>query len=133
MTLQSTLRAFARTFVGLALVAGSLPLMANDAEAGRRVSAASAAPVVRTINRDKEEKTTEEPAAQAEDVTASSDNEAAPPVARAQAVVKSKAAKVTRAKDIEVPGCSPGMICTVCLAGCNGAVNVIVHAVPKQK
>ena len=132
MTMQSILRAVARTFVGLALVAGSLPLMANDAEAGRKISAADAAPVVRTINRNKEEKTTEEPAAQAEDATASSDNEAATPVARAQAVIKSKAAKVIP-KDIEVPGCSPGMICTVCLAGCNGAVNVIVHAVPKQK
>ena len=31
-------------------------------------------------------------------------------------------------KDIDVPGCAPGMICTVCLAGCEGSVNSIVDA-----
>ncbi len=33
-------------------------------------------------------------------------------------------------KDIEVPGCAAGMICTVCLAGCDGTVNSIVDAEP---
>jgi hypothetical protein len=132
MTLQSTLQALARAFVGLALVAAALPLMTSDAEARRKVTA-DAAPAVRTINRSTEEKSTEEPAATDEDATASSSGDAAAPVARAQSVVKAKAAKVSKPADIEVPGCSPGMICTVCLAGCNGAVNVIVHAVPKQK
>lgn len=132
MTLQSTLRDFARTFFALALVAASLPLMASDAEARRKISSA-AVPAVRTINRNQEEKKAEDAEAQAEDATAASANDAAPPVARAQAMVKSKAAPMSKAKDIEVPGCSPGMICTVCLAGCNGTVNVIVHSVPKQK
>lgn len=35
-------------------------------------------------------------------------------------------------QDIEVPGCPEGMICTVCLAGCNGDdVGAIVDAQPR--
>ena len=30
-------------------------------------------------------------------------------------------------KDIEVAGCAEGMICTVCIAGCDGEVGRIVH------
>lgn len=33
-------------------------------------------------------------------------------------------------KDIDVPGCAAGMICTVCLAGCDGSINSIVDAQP---
>jgi hypothetical protein len=33
-------------------------------------------------------------------------------------------------KDIDVPGCAAGMICTVCLAGCDGSINRIVDAQP---
>jgi hypothetical protein len=33
-------------------------------------------------------------------------------------------------KDIDVPGCTPGMICTVCLAGCSGSVNSIIDQQP---
>lgn len=33
-------------------------------------------------------------------------------------------------KDIDVPGCTTGMICTVCLAGCNGSVNSIIDEQP---
>ena len=34
-------------------------------------------------------------------------------------------------QDIDVPGCGAGMICTVCLAGCDGSINSIVDAEPK--
>ena len=34
-------------------------------------------------------------------------------------------------QDIDVPGCMAGMICTVCLAGCDGSINSIVNAQPK--
>lgn len=30
--------------------------------------------------------------------------------------------------DLEVPGCAPGMLCTVCVAGCGGQSARIVHA-----
>jgi hypothetical protein len=33
-------------------------------------------------------------------------------------------------KDIDVPGCAAGMICTVCLAGCEGSINSIIDAQP---
>lgn len=33
-------------------------------------------------------------------------------------------------KDIDVPGCAAGMICTVCLAGCGSSGNRIVDAQP---
>lgn len=43
-----------------------------------------------------------------------------------------RAAAIAPEKDIDVPGCPTGMICTVCLAGCgDGANNVIVDAQPK--
>jgi hypothetical protein len=34
-------------------------------------------------------------------------------------------------QDIDVAGCGAGMICTVCLAGCDGSINSIVDAEPK--
>lgn len=34
-------------------------------------------------------------------------------------------------KEIDVPGCPTGMICTVCLAGCDGASGAIIDAQPK--
>lgn len=34
-------------------------------------------------------------------------------------------------RDIDVPGCGAGMICTVCLAGCDGSINSIVDVEPK--
>jgi hypothetical protein len=34
-------------------------------------------------------------------------------------------------QDTDVPGCTAGMICTVCLAGCDGTINGIVDAEPK--
>jgi hypothetical protein len=50
-------------------------------------------------------------------------------VARANAVTLGKKAPAKPFVDIEVPGCGPGNICTVCLAGCpTGGANVIVHA-----
>lgn len=86
---------------------------------------------VRHHNRSSEEKhSTSEPAI--EDATAPAEGAEAGGPVRAQAVVKAKPIQ-SKPKEIDVPGCSTGMICTVCLAGCNGAVNVIVHAVPKQK
>jgi len=134
MSPQIALRASARILLGLTLVITALPFASSDAEAGRirgsAVSAGSAA--VRYKNRESAEKDAQEEHATPEDATAVDGGEANGPV-RAQAVVKAKPAKVVTRKDIDVPGCSPGMICTVCLAGCSGAVNVIVHAVPKQK
>jgi hypothetical protein len=133
MSPQTALRASARFLVGLSLVIAALPMAPADAEAGRMKGAAMSGggAAVRHHNRSSEEKnSTAEPAI--EDATAAAEGgEAGGPV-RAQAVVKTKPIQSTP-KEIDVPGCSPGMICTVCLAGCNGAVNVIVHAVPKQK
>ncbi len=97
----------------------------------RGAAASAGGATIRHINRSSEEKSAqEEPAI--EDATAAQGTEATSPV-RAQAVIKTKPATVATRKDADVPGCGPGMICTVCIAGCTGAVNVIVHAAPKQK
>jgi hypothetical protein len=51
------------------------------------------------------------------------------PVARAATVTLGKQSTAKPFVDLEVPGCGPGKICTVCLAGCpTGGANVIVHA-----
>jgi hypothetical protein len=47
---------------------------------------------------------------------------------RRQSPIPAGASGMNAIKDIDVPGCAPGMICTVCLAGCEGSVNSIVDA-----
>jgi hypothetical protein len=49
---------------------------------------------------------------------------------RSLSLVAAAASGSAANKDIEVPGCATGMICTVCLAGCDGTVNSIVDAEP---
>lgn len=52
--------------------------------------------------------------------------DAPPPPRRAAAVKVVKPAPVMK-KDAEVSGCTPGKLCTVCVAGCAGEKNAIVH------
>jgi hypothetical protein len=42
-----------------------------------------------------------------------------------------RAMSVRPLQDLDVPGCPTGMICTVCLAGCQSDVGGIVNAQPK--
>ncbi len=56
---------------------------------------------------------------------------APPPPPRAAVVrVVKKPVRVVP-PDVEVAGCGAGMSCIVCVAGCNGSVNTIIHAMPK--
>ena len=50
---------------------------------------------------------------------------------RGRALIPGAASQTAANRDIDVPGCAVGMICTVCLAGCEGPVNSIVDAEPK--
>ena len=47
---------------------------------------------------------------------------------RSQSLVPAAGSGMTASKDIDVPGCAAGMMCTVCLAGCDGSINAIVDA-----
>jgi hypothetical protein len=47
---------------------------------------------------------------------------------RRQSLIPAASSAMSASKDIDVPGCAAGMICTVCLAGCDGSINGIVDA-----
>lgn len=141
MSLHTALRASARIFLGVVIVAAALPLTVGDAEArrGRASVASSADTTSRTPAKTSEEQPSEAPASSthaapdAVDATAeTSAGSAAEPV-RAQVVTTAKPLKKAAPKDADVPGCTTGMLCIVCLAGCNNTVNSIVHSVPKQR
>ncbi|MDX2157382.1 MAG: hypothetical protein SFW09_12815 [Hyphomicrobiaceae bacterium] len=58
------------------------------------------------------------------------DAAASPPAPRRSG--RTKTAVNASSKDLDVPGCAPGMLCTVCVAGCAvGSSGSIVHAGPK--
>ncbi|MGD9804439.1 MAG: hypothetical protein AB7E81_18205 [Hyphomicrobiaceae bacterium] len=133
MSLHGVLRASARIFFSLALLAAILPLTSGDAEARRRggktISAGTG--VERNHHNVSEQASPGQHPADVDDATAGTEN-ANQSQAPVQPVVRASAARViTKPKDIDVPGCSIGMICTVCIAGCNDGGNPIVHAVPK--
>ncbi len=49
-----------------------------------------------------------------------------PTSGRGHALIPAAGSGSAANRDIDVPGCGTGLICTVCLAGCNGPVNSIV-------
>jgi hypothetical protein len=137
VAIDKAIRAATRLAFSLVIFAAAMPMSSVEAEAKRGIT-------VRTINSaasdrhpdEETEKSSGEVAPAEEAVSSEPDVEAAPQtppetVARAQAVTMAKK-PASPAVFVErvVPGCSPGMACTVCLAGCNGAVNVIVHTAP---
>jgi len=140
MSLRTALRAPARIFLGLAILAATLPLTVGDAEARRgRSSVASSDTVFRNSAKAAAEQPSETPASSTDaapdavDATAeASAGSAAEPV-RAQVVTAAKPLKKAAPKDADVPGCTTGMLCIVCLAGCNNTANSIVHSVAKQR
>jgi hypothetical protein len=136
-------KAFLRLALAVSVVAIMAPLASHDAEAGRavrrhsrgvgaaitaRAAAASAREGVSNTN------SAEESEAGGEDhKRADVDAASAPAVLPRASVAKVlKAASVVN-KDDDVPGCGAGNLCTVCVAGCNGEVNAIVHSVPKAQ
>jgi hypothetical protein len=137
MSLRSVLRVSARISIGLVLAAAALPLSYSDAEArggfkGKVVNAGAAGARHHDAS---EETSSEAPDTASQDATtdAAAETPAVPAAAplRAQAITKAPVQKIAP-KDADVPGCTTGMICIVCLAGCNGDVNMIVHSVPKR-
>ncbi|MEZ5815823.1 MAG: hypothetical protein R3D44_01920 [Hyphomicrobiaceae bacterium] len=140
MSLHFKLRASASLVLGLALFAAAVPFVSGDAEArgrgGKIINAGAAA--ARAHSHEATDKTAaENPAGHeadsAVDATAPAPaGSAASTSARAQSVTPATV-RMSKPKDTDVPGCSPGMMCIVCLAGCNGAVNSIVHEAPKGK
>lgn len=126
MSLRGFLRGTAKVLVGVAVVATLTPLASGDAEARRRGGKAARVHVVPVI--------TSRPAvdAVAEESGAESNQADATTPLQAYAVQPVKAAPISKQKDIDVPGCTIGMICTVCLAGCYGDNNSIVHESRKE-
>jgi len=49
---------------------------------------------------------------------------------RGHALLPATGAQTAANRDIDVPGCAAGMICTVCLAGCDGSVDSIIDEQP---
>jgi hypothetical protein len=131
MSLHGALRASARIFFSLAILAATLPLTSGNADARRRIGKSISAAVERNHHSASEEQASpEQRPAGLDDATADTENLTQAPV---RPVVRANAARViTKPKDIDVPGCAVGMICTVCIAGCNDGANPIVHAVPKN-
>ena len=135
MTLLSACRISARVLLGLAIFAASMPLSAGDAEARRvRVNPIGVgATIMRQNNRNSEASSSATESGGAEDATAgeAADNFGADATPRAMAAKAGPAVTPPVNRDLEVEGCAVGMICIVCLAGCNGEPNIIVHAAPK--
>lgn len=144
MSRSKAVRAALILLFGFGVLVAAQPFGASDAEAKRGFGRASLAGA-RVINRSTEKKEDGEEANQSEedgDEEASKSSEAG--TDGTAAVATEKAAVVTPATtpaaapavvlkplDLDVPGCATGMMCTVCVAGCNGPTNGIVHATPK--
>jgi hypothetical protein len=109
------------------------PVVSDDAEArGFRVRSGAATGAAARALRSKEREETESNAA------ASDTDEDTP--AQTEPTKDGAAAGAGKAKspaprlvitEAQVPGCPPGMLCTVCVAGCVTGPNSIVHAEPK--
>lgn len=143
MQLRSIAMALVRLVLALSLVAVLAPLGSHEAVAGRfgsgdsepakdgdgeKASSATAAPAKGGANTYSAEELRARAEARARAEEEQANAPPAPPVAAVVKVVKP--APVVR-KDAEVAGCAPGKLCIVCVAGCNGTVNGIVHAAPK--
>lgn len=131
MFLQTVVRGSGRVILGMAIVAAAVPFISTHAEARKvRIKSAGApSAVVRQHNRGAKQSEPAADSAKSEDGAADepATAEALPAVGAPRAIVERP---VARSKPIEtvVAGCSTGMMCVVCVAGCAGDVNVIVHA-----
>jgi hypothetical protein len=139
---RSISKALLRMAFAALLVAVMAPMASHEVEAGRvgkrssgGVGALLAGKAAAAVARDRVgsssgavEESESGPADHAGGEEAAASAQAAP--ARASVAQALKAASSVR-KDVEVPGCAPGNLCTVCIAGCSGDINAIVHSVPK--
>lgn len=147
MAMRSVAQVVARTAIVLAMSLVMVPLVGDPAAAGRFGVDTSGA-VDTTAKADEPAKKTPPTGNKPGTATTFSDEEmraravareiaeeeaknAPPPPPRAAVVrIVKKPVRVVPA-DIDVAGCGAGMACIVCVAGCNGSINTIVHAMPK--
>ena len=136
MSPKSMLRTSLRLFIATAMVAVLMPL-ADHANARGSRSAAAAGKGVVVLNKlknnqdqDAATEASEAPGNSTEDATAveSAAADGGKPVARAQSVSVVGKAAAPEVEDAKVAGCAPGMMCTICIAGCSGPTDGIVHA-----
>lgn len=123
MLLPSAFRLVVRLALAAVVAVAAIPLSSSDADAGRRAVRAGIVGY-KAVTRDRQ---SDEGAS-----AAKSTSDAQPDTAAATATVTdaAPATKVasTKLNDDTVPGCAPGMICTVCIAGCGSSAIIIVHA-----
>ena len=120
----------------LGVIPGAVTPLAPVNDEARRVRVnpiGVGATIMRQNNRNSEENSSATESGGTEDATAveGADNSGADATPRAMAAKAGPAATQPVNRDLEVEGCAVGMICIVCLAGCNGEPNIIVHAAPK--
>lgn len=136
MSSSKAFRAALILLFGFGVFIAAQPIGASDAEAKRGFGAASIAGA-RVINRSGKEKKEEgEEANQADEDEGAEEAKSAESESEKAAVVTpapvpAAPAVVLKPQDPDVPGCSTGMLCIVCVAGCNGPTNGIIHATPK--
>jgi hypothetical protein len=135
---RSIFKALVRLAVAASLMAVMAPMSRHEAEAGRLVkrhgSKAGAAITGNSATAGATERRVEDSAGAeseaGEGALHRADNGAPQSPLRASVARVLPAAPVVD-NDEDVPGCAPGKLCTVCVAGCNSDTHAIVHSVPK--
>lgn len=121
MFLPLSFRSAVRLGLAIVVAAAAMPLGSNEADARRGVRAGIAGYRALTYDR-KAEGDAKAAASKGDGEQDDAQPAAAAPEAAAEKVASAKPAAET------IPGCAPGMICTVCIAGCGSSNIVIVHA-----
>lgn len=157
MSRSTAIRAALIFLFGFGVLVAAQPFGASDAEAKRGFGRAAVGGVsaYRAANRDNPSEDNSEQSNSADEQTPDAENadtpasetatrgDAKPEEATSNepataAVVTPVTPAPEAAKPVilkalvpDVPGCAAGMMCTVCVAGCNGTSNSIIHVMPK--
>ena len=123
MLLPSAFRFAVRLALAAVVAVAAMPLTSGDADARRGVRAGVAG--YRLMTRERNPDGSENAAASKSDAQP---DDGAPPVESAAPAAPVATAAAKKLEDTTVPGCAPGMICTVCIAGCGSSNIIIVHA-----
>ena len=133
--------AFLRVAFAVSLTAFTTPIASQEVEAakaGRRIGAAAAGVIAGRAAAASVRDRSSEAVASEDGEKAVGDVQPADGSASStdQTPARAFSAKIvqvapTAQRGIEVPGCAPGKLCIVCIAGCNTEANEIVHSIPK--
>ncbi len=125
MKLPSVVRTVVRLALAVVVAAAAMPLHAHDADARRAVRAGIVG--YKLMTRDgKSDDDASASTATGNGQPGQADPGQADPAAAPAPSAASAAGK--KFDEHTVAGCAPGMICTVCIAGCGSSTIVIVHA-----